>query len=85
MNYSVKIKEKWNALPICGSDEFLKSTEDIKGIDGADWIWGYFYTRNLLRKNFFAEGKIKKATAHFICDNSFDIYFNKIEAAKDVK
>lgn len=85
MNYSVKIKEKWNALPICGSDEFLKSTEDIKGIDGADWIWGYFYTRNLLRKNFFAEGKIQKATAHFICDNSFDIYFNKIEAAKDVK
>lgn len=85
MNYSVKIKEKWNAKPICGSDEFLKSTEDIKGIDGADWIWGYFYTRNLLRKNFSAEGKIQKATAHFICDNSFDIYFNKIEAAKDVK
>lgn len=40
MNYCVKTKEKWNAFPICGSDEFLKSCEDIKGIEGADWIWG---------------------------------------------
>lgn len=85
MNYSITTKEKWNALPIYGSDEFLKTTEDIKGVEGADWIWGYFYTRNLLRKNFEITGKIKKATAHFICDNSFDIYFNKILAAEDVK
>ncbi|MBO5231200.1 MAG: family 78 glycoside hydrolase catalytic domain [Clostridia bacterium] len=85
MNYAVKTKEKWNALPICGSDEFLKTTEDIKGVEGADFIWGYFYTRNLLRKNFNIKSGIKKATAHFICDNSFDIYFNKAEAAVDVK
>ena len=85
MNYSVKIKEKWKALPICGSDEFLKSTENVKGVEGADWIWGYFYTRNLIRKNFEINSKIIKATAHFICDNSFDIYFNKELAAKDVK
>lgn len=85
MNYCVKTKEKWNAFPICGSDEFLKSCEDIKGIEGADWIWGYFYTRNLIRKNFDVNSQIKKATAHFICDNSFDIYFNKVEAAVDVK
>lgn len=83
--YSVKTKEKWNALPICGSEEFLKSTENIKGIEGADWIWGYFYTRNLIRKNFEINSKIIKATAHFICDNSFDIYFNKVETAVDVK
>lgn len=85
MNYYVKTKNDWKALPIYGSDEFLKSTEDINGIEGADWIWGYFYTRNLLRKNFKIESFIKKATAHFICDNSFDIYFNKTEAAVDVK
>ena len=85
MNYAVKTKEKWNALPICGSDEFLKTTEDIKVVEGADFIWGYFYTRNLLRKNFNIKNGIKKATAHFICDNSFDIYFNKTEAAVDVK
>ena len=85
MNYAVKTKEKWNALSICGSDEFLKTTEDIKGVEGADFIWGYFYTRNLLRKNFNIKSGIKKATAHFICDNSFDIYFNKTEAAVDVK
>ena len=85
MNYAVKTKEKWNALPICGSDEFLKTTEDIKVVEGADFIWGYFYTRNLLRKNFNIKSGIKKATAHFICDNSFDIYFNKTEAAVDVK
>ncbi len=85
MEYSVKTKEKWNALPIYGSDEFLKSTENIKNIDGADWIWGYFYTRNLFRKNFEVADEILRATAHFICDNSFDIYFNKISAAEDVK
>ncbi len=84
MDYNLKIKDHWEARPICGSDEFLKTTEDIKGIEGADWIWGYFYTRNLLRKNFEIGAEIKKATAHFICDNSFDIYLNKVEVAHDV-
>lgn len=85
MNYRVKTKNDWSAKPICGSDEFLKTTEDIKGIDGAQWIWAYFYTRVLIRKNFDITEKIKKATAHFICDNSFDIYLNKVEVAHDVK
>ena len=85
MNYSVKTKEKWNALPICGSDEFLKTCEKIKNIEGTKWIWQYFYTRNLLRKDFIIKGKIIKATAHFLCDNSFDIYFNKRSAAEDTK
>ena len=48
MNYSVRTKEKWHALPICGSDEFLTTCEEIKSIEGAKWIWQYFYTRNLL-------------------------------------
>lgn len=85
MNYSVKTKEKWHALPICGSDEFLTTCEEIKSIEGAKWIWQYFYTRNLLRKNFSIKGKIIKATAHFLCDNSFDIYFNKKPAVTDIK
>lgn len=85
MEYQVKEKTNWRAKPICGSDAFLKTTEKIKGIEGADWIWGYFYTRVLLRKNFSIHAPICKATAHFICDNSFDIYFNQMEVAHDVK
>ena len=85
MNYSVRTKEKWHALPICGSDEFLTTCEEIKSIEGAKWIWQYFYTRNLLRKNFGIKGKIINATAHFLCDNSFDIYFNKKSAATNTK
>lgn len=85
MDYSVKTKENWVAKPVCGSDAFLKTTEDIPGIDGAQWIWAYFYTRVLIRKNFSVIAPILKATAHFICDNSFDIYLNKTEVAHDVK
>ena len=32
MNYSVRTKEKWHALPICGSDEFLTTCEEIKSM-----------------------------------------------------
>ena len=85
MDYTVKEKKRWQAKPICGSDAFLTSCEDMPGIPEAEWIWGYFYARNLYRKDFALSSAPTKATAHFICDNSMDIYINGQLVAYDVR
>jgi len=85
LNYSVKEKEHWSAQTICGSDAFLSQCEQIPGIPDAQWIWGYFYTRNLYRKNFVLSEPILGAKAHFICDNVFDLYINGNMVSYDAK
>ena len=85
MGYEIVLKSDWNARPICGSDEFLKTCERIEGIDGAEWIWPLFSTRGFLRRDFWVCDDIISAKAEFICDNSFDMYFGEQLITQDVK
>ena len=85
MPYCHKIKTNWNAKTISGSDAFLASCEKIEGIADAMWIWGYFYTRSLYRRDFEVTAPVKKATAQFICDNVIDLYINGRAVAEDAK
>lgn len=75
MSYSVITRDfndgKWISAP----ESFLLTSENIKSIEGAKWVWNLFYARFFSRK-YFTLDKVEKTTAHFICDNIFDFYVN---------
>lgn len=75
MSYSVTKRQfecgKWISAP----EDYLLTSESIKSIDGAQWIWNVFYSRFFIRKYFTLE-RVGQAYARFYCDNIFDLYIN---------
>ena len=55
MQYGVDYKKDFNGKYICARNGDLIKTENIKWIDGAEWIWPVFYCRALMRGKFVSQ------------------------------
>lgn len=84
MGYTVEKKDFSKAMWICGSDAFLKNSEDVFYIENAKYIWPVYYCRVHMRKEFFAENN-GTALVEIYCDNKFSLYVNGAKVADNTR